>query len=132
MVCWYDLFLVKSPRARAPYWHLDKFLINVIELHVSIVQHLCLFLQINYLTLINLMVVWFRMAQTTRGLYLEAGDVRDCVLILKFFQVLEQVHSTLNAEDSALEYVETLCLRLLAMLCAVPPPLTVQVLFVLS
>ncbi|CAB3252578.1 unnamed protein product [Arctia plantaginis] len=48
------------------------------------------------------------------------------LLVSALRKVLEQVHPTLNAEDSALEYVEALCLRLLATLCAVPSPLTVQ------
>lgn len=41
-------------------------------------------------------------------------------------KVLEQVHPSLSAEESALEYVESLCLRLLSTLCAAPTPRTVQ------
>lgn len=40
-------------------------------------------------------------------------------------KVLEQVYPSLGVSDAALEYVESLCLRLLALLVAPPSPLTV-------
>lgn len=39
--------------------------------------------------------------------------------------MLESVHPTLTADEGALEFVESLCLRLLGMLCAPPAPLSV-------
>ncbi|XP_045508539.1 protein son of sevenless [Colias croceus] len=48
------------------------------------------------------------------------------LFLSSFRKILENLHPTLTAEESALEFVESLCLRLLSMLCAIPAPVTIQ------
>ncbi|VVD05796.1 unnamed protein product, partial [Leptidea sinapis] len=43
-----------------------------------------------------------------------------------FRKILENLHPSLSAEQTAFEFVESLCLRLLSMLCAIPVPVTIQ------
>lgn len=53
-------------------------------------------------------------------------NVFTFVYLCLLLQVLHQVHPNLSAEDDALSRVECLCIRLLGMLCAKPPPHTIQ------
>ncbi|CAD0206917.1 unnamed protein product [Chrysodeixis includens] len=67
--------------------------------------------------------------EETRGYdFLDPENVEKWrgVLLNPLRKVLEGIHPTLSAEETALQYVESLCLRLLSLLCAVPSPLTVQ------
>ncbi|XP_063702733.1 protein son of sevenless [Culicoides brevitarsis] len=57
---------------------------------------------------------------------LENIDKWKGLFIASLKKVLEQVHPKLSAKDDAVCYVEGLCLRLLAMLVAKPPPHTIQ------
>uniref|UniRef100_A0A336MR44 CSON003850 protein n=1 Tax=Culicoides sonorensis TaxID=179676 RepID=A0A336MR44_CULSO len=57
---------------------------------------------------------------------LENSDKWKGIFIASLKKVLEQVHPKLSAKDNAVYYVEALCLRLLAMLVAKPPPHTIQ------
>ncbi|XP_052738990.1 protein son of sevenless isoform X3 [Bicyclus anynana] len=56
----------------------------------------------------------------------ENSDLWRGLFVPSLKKILESLHPTLTAEQSALDFVESLCLRLLTMLCTLPFPLTVQ------
>lgn len=63
---------------------------------------------------------------SSQGEFHQASHTQTWLLSCFLGQVLNQVHPSLKAKEDALEYVERLILKLLGMLCAKPPPHTVQ------